>query len=125
MRQRKTIKLDDREVTVKELTVKEILDIGNRIADQGTGTEGEGKSDNLSLDAIKGALDKHMGLAVEGVTVTDLMEMAPSEIDQIYQAFKEVNKVFFALAHQAGLQDLVRTLQEAIKKDFLRSLAAL
>lgn len=118
MRIRKTIKLDDREITVKELTVKEILDVGNRLADQD-------KDSSVTLDSIREALDQHLSLGVEGVTVADLMEMAPSEIDTIYQAFKEVNKVFFAVAQQAGLADLLRQLQEAIKRDFLSSLAAL
>jgi hypothetical protein len=118
MRKRKTIKVDDREITVKELTVKEILEIGNRIADQD-------KAGDVSLGAIKAALGNHLGMGVEGVQVDDLMEMAPSEIDSIYQAFKEVNAVFFEVAQQAGLKDLLRTLQEAVKRDFLKSLAAL
>ena len=88
MRITKTIPVGKFNVTISEITVKQskelLVDIMG-IAPQGT------PSDNDFLH-------RHWGLFVEGITVEDLEDLYPSELSSIYEAFQEVNKVFFALA---------------------------
>lgn len=116
MRKKKDLKLDDREITVKELTVREILEVGNELSEQV-------KGEDFGLDLLKKALGKHFSKAIDGLTLESLLELAPSEIDLVYKAFKEVNKVFFVVVDQMGLGELLKTLKEAAKKDFLNLLA--
>ena len=115
MRKRNVIKIDDKEITVKELTVKEIISIGNKL----TSESKEG------FDSIKAVFGEHFAVGIEGISFPELWDLAPSELDQIYKAFKEVNHVFFQVARQAGLIEMIETIKEALKQDFLKSLATL
>ena len=114
MRKREPIKIDKREITVKELTVREILEI----AELKNVT-----SDNLSIDVFKKEFSNYLPRAVEGVKVEDLLDMAPSELKEIYDKFKEVNGVFFDVARSVGLGELMDNIKTAIQKDFLKLLA--
>ena len=111
MRKRKTIKIDDRELTVKELTVGQIL----------------GLYDVLSGDASMGdMLGRGLELLpelVEGLDPEELKALAPSEIGIIIAAVREVNAAFFSAARLAGLQGLLGELRDSIMKD-LSALAA-
>ena len=107
MRKRKTIKVDSREITVKELMVKEIMDIFNDM------TSIEGNSMAGFADEIK----KILPLATD-LTLDDLYTMAPSEIKEIYDAIKEVNAVFFDLAESLGIAKMLEGVKNSIVSDF-------
>ncbi|MBW2598543.1 MAG: hypothetical protein JRC60_00220 [Deltaproteobacteria bacterium] len=107
MRKQKTIKIDEREITVKELRVKDIRDI---IA----------KSDNLvggELDQIKDLLPLATDLAS-----SEIEDMAPSELRTIWDAFREVNAVFFDLVAKTGIVELLKT---SVLKDLTALFATL
>lgn len=118
MRKRDTLKIDDREITVKELTVREIMEIAE-LKNVGSDT---GK-DGLTLAVFKREFSNYLPRAVDGLTVDDMLDLAPSELQTIYDKFKEVNAVFFAIAREAGLGVLLEQLRTAIQRDFLKLLA--
>jgi hypothetical protein len=106
MRKTERIKIDAFEITVKELTVKEIIGIGKISTSE----------DFDFMDFIK----SNLTLVLEGITIEDMMEMAPSDLKFIYEKFKEINGTFFEFAQQVGMEDLLRELMMSIRKDFLR-----
>jgi len=103
MRKQKTIKIDEKEITARELRVKDI----RNIIEQG---------DKL----ISGGLDqieKILPLATD-LTLSQIEDMAPSELQTIWNAFREVNACFFDLVAKTGLA-------EAFKSSILKDLIAL
>jgi hypothetical protein len=81
MRKIKQIKIDDREITIKELRVKDIKAVFN------------GESTTL-LD--------HLPL-VTNLSATDIDDLAPSELAIIWESVQEVNASFLALMEKSGL----------------------
>lgn len=112
MRKRKTIKIDGREFTVKELTVGEILEIFNEAGNE------QGQDRPLEqVQDLKVLVERHLAKATDA-TIDDFKGMAPSEIKQIVAAFREVNSVFFDAAQRLGLGNLLEGLKSALLKDF-------
>lgn len=108
MRKHKTIKIDDHEITVKELRVKDIMELFGTTQDT---------SDILAK------AEYFLPRCTEGITMDGLKAMAPSEIKTIYDAFVEVNQVFFDLAQEMGLANVMTELKVAIRKEFSEALA--
>jgi len=81
MRKIKQIKIDDREITIKELRVKDIKAVFN------------GESATL-LD--------HLPL-VTNLSAADIDDLAPSELAIIWESVQEVNASFLALMEKSGL----------------------
>ena len=100
VRKSKTIKIDDREITVKELYVKDFKKI-LKIANTLTVT-------NIFSEIVPIASD---------LPVEDFDNLAPSEIEYIWNAIKEVNSVFFNVAVKSGMFTM-------LKKIFLKDLTA-
>jgi len=108
MRKHKTLKIDDREITVKELRVKDIIEL--------FGEAGE-SSDVMSK------IEYFLPRFTDGITVEELKEMAPSEIKSIYDTFREVNEVFFVLALGMGLAGAIEEIKQSIRREFSGALA--
>ena len=89
MRKRKTIKVDDLEITVFEVIIEDLISVKlpESMADLQT---------NLS-DLLPRCTD---------LTVDQIKKMAPSDLVQIWEAFREVNDVFFSLAKKLNIQKL-------------------
>ena len=113
MRQSKNLEIDDKKITVYELTVKEIIEIGERK---------EVKEGKANLNNFKDILEHYLPKAVSGVTLDGLIGMPPSDIKKIYEDFKEVNAVFYEAARSMGLDELLNQLKAAVQKDFLKLL---
>lgn len=92
MRKTKTIKIDDREITVRELRVKDIRMVMEKAGDLAAGFAN---------------LPEILPLASD-ISVSDLEEMAPSELETVWGAFKEVNSVFFNLAVKSGIPQMMK-----------------
>ena len=103
MRKRETVKIDDKEITVKELTVREILDVINNVS---------GGAD--IKEAILGDLPK-----LTDATLDDLVAMAPSDLETLVEAARRVNASFFKIARRAGLDTMVEKILETFRNDFL------
>ena len=106
VRKRKVIKIDDREIAVYELRVKDIRQL---IVD--AGQDGDTSLDGDSLRA-KLAL-------VCDVLPAEFEEMAPSEIELIVDAVREVNASFLALLEKTGAADAIK---DAIRKELIAAL---
>lgn len=110
MARSKKIKIDDREITVNELKVKDIralLEIGEDI-DVGT----------------PGAFFEKVGEylpRVTNLTLDDMDEMAPSELRRVWDVFAEVNENFLAAVRESGL---VAVLVDSISTNLTASFAA-
>lgn len=95
MRKSKTIKIDNREITVKELRVKDIRQI---------------------LEMPEAQTDDPVELFNRFLpVVTDLKsealeEMAPSELKIIWETFKEVNADFLEWAGRLGITKMLGSL---------------
>ena len=103
MRKQKTIKIDTMEITIKELRVKDIRDI---IAQTDEILSG-------GLDQIEKVLPLTTNL-----TLSEIEDMSPSELQIIWDTFKEINAVFFGMVAKTGLA-------EALKDSILKDLTAL
>ena len=108
MRKTKKIKIDDKEITVLELRVKDI----RKILD--------------SAEEISGFSDIETLLPMAtDLKLKDLDELAPSEIRQIWQAFSEVNADFFGLAQKMGLEKILKSsISEHLTNAYADSLKA-
>jgi len=103
MRKHKTIKIDDKEITVKELIVRDVLELFK--IEDGT-------------PFIK-IVDRFLPRTTT-LTRDELRDMDPSEIKAVVEAWKEVNQDFFGMADLIGMGDVVTELVQAVKKDFVR-----
>lgn len=108
MRKIKRIKIDDLEITVKELRVKDVFTLLEKV-----------NTDKKDFDfsSIKTLLEDAMPLACD-IDIEKLRDMAPSEIKEIVDTFKEVNAVFFDGARAAGLGSVIEELKKSMKQDF-------
>ncbi len=105
MRNVKTIKIDDVEITIKELRVRDIFNLFDIAED-------------LSLPGLKAHIEKILP-AVTDIDTNVLLEMAPSEVEELWGAVKEVNDPFFCLVKKLGLMDVLNSLKNSLKTDFL------
>ena len=101
MRKIKTIKIDDREITVKELRIRDIMDLAEAL-DQG----------NL-METLKAELPRLTDFPAD-----QLEELAPSEIRQILDAAKVVNADFLSGARAVGLGKVLEQAVASIGQTF-------
>ena len=98
MRKIKAIKIDDKEFTVKELTVQDVWNL----KESGEGSTG---SD----------IERLCALACPELNLDVAKTMAPSELKQIWEVFREVNADFLAAVAWFGVdQVLINTLKNEI-----------
>ena len=93
---------------VRELTVKEIIDLSKDEA-----------IDKLSVDSLKELFSTRLLPLCSNIEMDELLQMAPSEIAEIWKNFEEVNKVFFEVARKAGVGQTLGEIKKAITADFL------
>jgi len=155
MRKTKRFEIDKKEITVKELTPREIMRLGDELtafvsvdgqpnepgqptgqtpppsADVGSDVnhvgqlQGDAKppEEKIGFDQIKKALEKNLTLAVEGVSVDEMLDMAPSDLKTIWDEFKGVNTVFFEVVQKVGMGALLHNIAQVIQRDFLNFVA--
>jgi len=108
MRKVKTFKIEgyDQTFEIRELKVKEILDLFQK-ADTAL----------ADLNSFRQVFINEILERCTNIKFEDLLEMSPSEVEEIWNQFREVNKAFFDLAHKMGLTELLEQIQKAIIKD--------
>lgn len=99
MRNQKTVSIkradnDTREITIRELTVREVRQFWQEeapkvVAEQGKITD----------------LQPFMSKCVTGVTIDEMDDFTFSELKVIYEAFREVNAVFFEMAQAMDIEN--------------------
>ena len=114
-RMHKTVEIgDNKSVTVHELKVGQII---NLLGDEALSKDGE-----LGMGSIQTFAKRHLVNATD-LSLDDAIDMAPSELKVVYDAFAEVNSVFFDIARSVGLEKLLAELKTAIVEDFSKLLA--
>ena len=115
MRKTITFKIEgyDKSFIVNELSVREIIGLM-----QDEGIQG---ADIGSLKTV--FTEKLLPLCINR-EVDEIIEMVPSEIMQIWEHFKDMNKDFFEMAQKLGLADVVADIKSAAISDFTKLLAA-
>jgi len=108
MRLTKTFEIEgnDKSFIIKELKVKQIIRLMSE--------------DNLNtdLEVMKQNLTNIFLPMCSNIKFEDLEDLAPSELLEIWEYFKEVNKSFFDLAQKMGLEKILNQILEGIQKDF-------
>lgn len=116
MRKQEPMKIDNKEITVRELTVREILEVAE--------LKSIASNNELTLSLFKKEFGNYLPKAITGIEFDELLDLAPSELKEIYDKFLELNSVFFDVARSAGLGELLGQLKAAAQRDFLKLLAA-
>lgn len=94
MQKTKTIQIGSRSFTLKELPVRVIWELINN--DQSTAKDS-------MLDRCRNLLQ----LACPELNQEVLLELYPSEIEELWQGFEEVNAAFLGVVRRIGLIDIV------------------
>jgi len=117
MRKTKSFKIKgyDKQYEVKEMTVREIIDLIQDKALDG----------DLTLDGFKEYFSDQLPKFTNIKDLDEIIDMAPSELTEIWENFSEANSVFFAVARKAGLEQILGKLKAAIIADFLSWLVPL
>lgn len=119
----KTIELNGTRITVNELTVRQVKGLWKELM-------GVPKPDIAepvqSIFTNQEFMSRNWGMCVEGLTLEEADDLTPSEMKLIYDAFMEVNTVFFDLARQVEGEDpMLVGLRLAIKTDLITRFAFL
>jgi len=115
-----TVEIGAKTITVKELTVRDIINLANDKHLLGGASTQDGK---FELAALRDAAEAYLPKFMTGANVDDLLDMKPSDLRKIWDKFMEVNSTFFAVARSVGLGQIVDQLKVAAQRDFLRLLA--
>jgi len=110
MRRTASVVIDghEKQFIINEITIQQII----------TFTQlGEDPFKDLSLEGLKRMADKYLP-QFSNVTLDDMQKMAPSEVMQLVDAFKEVNSDFLSVAQKMGLTDVLMNIKRAIMSDF-------
>lgn len=107
MRRHKIIKIDEAEISVKELRVQDYLDFLAEVGDAGG-----------LMEELEKWLPRGTDLKIE-----DIKKMAPSELKAVYDAFREVNTDFFEIAGRLGLDQMAARLKESFMKELSGALS--
>ena len=103
MRQRKTLKLDDREYTVFELNMRQVWDLVNNEADAG----------GSDLQRI----ERFLGYACPDIDREQLLDLAPSELRRLWEVFQEVNADFLGVLAGLGIIDQLKAEVTGLVRD--------
>jgi len=107
MRNEKKVTIGDREITVYELRVKDIRMFMNKASSTSEGGFGEA-AELLPL--------------VTNLKPQDMDEFSLSDLVRLWEAFKEINAVFFDMAAKLGIgQILADTIQKSLTESFAAS----
>ena len=120
MRNSKEVKVNDRLVTVLELTVKVIKALWNDI----TGISAETKTAPLFTN--EKLMMEHWDKCIHGIKINEVDDLSPSELKLVYDAFLEVNDIFFDLALKLEKENpFLMSFREAVVSDLMLRFAAL
>lgn len=108
MRKHEVIEIDGRKITVSELKVKDLLSL----------IRGEdGRLGAVTVTDVIRKATEVLPLAVD-CPLEELQELAPSELEAVWEAFRRVNAVFFALAGTFGVKGVLEDLRNSAARTF-------
>ena len=119
MRLSKEIKINDKAIAIFELTVKDIKKLWKDL----TGDSPE--TADIPMFSNEVILRNHWDKCIRGITLAETDELAPSELKLIYDAFSEVNAIFFDLALRVeGENPFLKGLRQVVLNDLMLRFAA-
>ena len=101
--------IGDKELVIKELRVRDIMSLV------------DGATDLTSMASFISKGNTIVEQCVIGLNFEELQDLAPSELKELYDAFREVNETFFDLAKGLGLMDIFASLKTQFTADLLRA----
>ena len=130
MRATKEVKIDDRRITVFELSVNQIKKVWQDLATVGepqASTDTDNKDADPTFTFIgDDFLKKNWADCVAGITLDEIGDLTPSELAPIYNSFQEVNQAFFDLAQRVeGENPFIVTTRKIITGELILRFAGL
>ena len=124
MRRSKTIKIDgyERQIEIKELTVRQIINIAQAGNDKLFASTTDG-SPSGSLADLRDFIESDLLPLCSNLSIEEIMDFPPSAVEEIINCFQEVNKSFFAVAGKTGLSNFGTIIKQAMLNDFSKMLA--
>jgi len=109
MRGQLTFKIDgrDKEFMVQELICSQIIEIFDKKI-----------LDNLTFEKIRSHFVKKVLPEASNIKESELLSLAPSEVEVIWKKFQEVNSVFFRTLKQISKTEVVGQIKAALLTDF-------
>lgn len=130
-----TLKINNKEkdFTIRELTVQEIIDITENSVFFNSTEENrkayEETKEKFAKFKFLGEiatmffdLEKVIKLSCTNFSLDDLKELTPSQIREIHEVFKEVNSDFLDSLKAIGVLELLKNIKEAVVHRFSRIL---
>lgn len=109
----------DRQIEIKELTVRQIIQLAQSGEKTATGNKDEkGNVIGATMEDFKNFLQGDLLPLCTNLTLEEIIDFPPSVLREIYDKFKEVNKSFFDFAETVGLMNLLGELKRGILMDF-------
>lgn len=123
MKLREVVKIDEKEITLKELAVIELLYICNRAGwiEEVPGISFEGKFEKQKSMSLPDVVLSF----VSDISKEEAVLLAPSEIQKLYEVFMKMNEVTFATAKYFGLDQVLVDMKEELIKVFIDGYTAL
>lgn len=126
-RKSRLITIGGKDVTVKELRNRDLLDL---LEAAGAGTkQGKAGEQKTDMATFRTMVKDYLPKCVDGLDLDGLLDLSPSETRALYDAVSEVNADFFGLARAVGLGEIIEGLRKmivpAILSDFVRLLGDL
>ena len=119
-----TVKANDEDFLVKELTVEEIIAFFDQAQSPANEGDKPGDQDQDMVAGLMAQVDDVLLISIPGLKAEQFLKWAPSEVEKLYQGFREVNQTFFTIAQRLGLSNLMMEVEQAIAKDFSGLFAA-
>lgn len=101
-------------VTLVELTAEQVVNLVDNFGETG-----------VSLKAFRDLLETFLEKNIIGLTSKDLLKMSFSEIEDLFDKWKEVNASFFKISHSLGLDGVLAQVKKTALQDFVRTFYAL
>jgi hypothetical protein len=117
---RKTLtkKANNEDFLIKELTVEEIIAFFDQAQNPINESGEPGSQEDDMVTGLMAQLNEVLLISIPGLNAEQLTTWAPSEIEKLYEGFREVNQTFFTIAQGLGLNNLMEEVKQAIAKDF-------
>lgn len=109
--------LDNKKVEVYELRVKDVMQLFEELGDDPSKKAIPPEASVKEELSVKAKIEKYLPLATN-LQLDAMMEYAPSELKEVYDAFMQVNTVFLEVAKELGLLTALGALKRAAIEDF-------
>ena len=100
MRKQEKLLINDKEIIVQELRVKDVYKFGSRLSEL---------KDGVQVADLKGIVEEVLP-EVSNIKAEELMDLSFSELEELEKAFWNVNKSFLKRLDQLGIKDKIKNI---------------